>query len=175
MKHEERLGRPRIGGSVPVDPDIAPRYVARHIEIAFNVDAALEQLRRKEVEPVDGLGVEVCHAQPVLAADKSAVVVMDAHGVVADGRKALGQHNRRLVVWKVCVVAEVRAPEALRNAGKPLELEVAAFRDDAPELARRRVAVREFREVKRRSRLDRLAILERNPALAGGNDKLAGA
>ena len=161
MELHERLERVHRDRAVAVDSAGAPRDVPAHEEVGREVDAARDQLGGEEVEAVRLLRVE--RGGIGRPPREPAVVVVEAHRVVAGAREALRRAARGVVVGEVRVEAEVDAVEALRDAGPALELEVRAARDDAAVRAGGGVVRDDVREVERGAGLDVRVDGDRNP------------
>ena len=165
MDREKRLG---LVVATPPDRGILYSEIlglqlpAAHEEIAFDVDAALDQFGHKEVHALRRPGVDF----RALAARQHPVVVVQPYAVVAHPREPLGHFHRRLMVWEIRVVAEIDSVESLWDARQVLELEMPVSRDNHSEHPSRPVDVRLRGKVQNSADGGRLDVLERNPVFA---------
>ena len=150
--------------AVAVDAERTPLDVvrARDAEVGGEVDAVADARGDERVEAVHGGRVRpgivraaVRFVDVARLREQRAPVVVDAERVVAHageiGGEALGGLGGR---GRVGFPVDVHAVEALRDAGKALELEVVAHGDDAAELPGGRVVRNDAGEVEGAARLD---------------------
>ena len=164
---QEALHRVLVDRAVAVDADRAPRHVvAAHVEVGREVEPVGDARRGEAVELVDVPRVEV-RRRAVRPLRDLHVVVVEADRVVAHA----GERPRELRLVRarrVRAVADVHAPEALRDARQVLELEVRPAPHDAAVLPGRRVDADRLREVERRAGLRPGEVLHGDPVRARG-------
>ena len=152
--------------SVAVDADVAPHHGTRREEVRRHVDALLHRAEEQVVEALRPFLVERQAVLRPLDDAVPALVVVNAHGVVAEAHEARDELVGEGLIGEARAKAEVYAVETLVHARLALELEVPARVLQPAVLAGGGVLQAHPGEVERAAGLDVLAVVERDPVRA---------